>query len=40
MHVFEKPVLGGQFAMGATLSLGYAELESLLVGSVSHGCGR
>jgi hypothetical protein len=32
MYVFEKPVLGGQFAMGATLSLGYAELESLLVG--------
>jgi hypothetical protein len=32
MYVFEKPVLGGQFAIGATLSLGYAELKSLLVG--------
>jgi hypothetical protein len=32
IYVFEKPMLGGQFAMGATLSLGYAELESLLVG--------
>ena len=32
MYVFEKPVLGGQFAMGASLSLGYSDLKSLLVG--------
>ena len=32
MYVFEKPVLGGQFAMGATLQLGYAKLQSLVVG--------
>jgi hypothetical protein len=35
MYVFEKPVLGGQFAMGATLPLGYADLKSQLVGPPS-----
>ncbi len=32
IYAFEEPVLGGRFAMGATLPLGYADLESQLVG--------
>jgi hypothetical protein len=32
IYALKEPVLGGQFAMGATLPHGYAELESLLVG--------
>ncbi len=31
VYTFEKPVLGSRFAMGGTLPLGYAELESQLV---------
>ena len=32
LDTVEKPVLGSRFAMGGTLPLGYADLESLLVG--------
>ena len=31
IYAFEEPVLGGRFAMGATLPLGYTGLESQLV---------
>jgi hypothetical protein len=32
IYVFEEPVLGGRFAMGATLPIGYAALDSQSVG--------
>ncbi|NHZ72941.1 MAG: hypothetical protein GWP16_00515 [Nitrospirae bacterium] len=32
IYTFEQPVLGGRFAMGATLPLGYADLQSQVVG--------
>ena len=35
VYAFEKPVLGGRFAMGVTLPLGYADLASQLVGPTS-----
>lgn len=36
IYAFEGPVLGGRFAMGATLPLGYAALESQLIGTTGN----